>query len=126
VRADEGVTFPTSDDLQADLRVVLGAMVGSFAEPAFERRHRALLTAIQDDEEPAAALWDRLLHPWLEATKERLRAAQVAGQVAADVDLDVAAELLYGPLSYGWLLRTGPVLPEYADTVVTLALRAIT
>jgi AcrR family transcriptional regulator len=125
VRADEGVTFPTSDDLEADLRAVIGAMVASFADPAFERRYRALLTAIQDDEELATALWDRLLQPWLEATRERLRAAQLAGQVAADVDLDVATELLYGPLYYRWLLRTGPILPGYADNLVTLALRAL-
>lgn len=125
VRADEGVSFPSSDDLEADLRLVLRSMVDSLADPAFEGRYRALLTAIQDDHQLSAALLDRLLTPWLEATKERMRAAQHAGQIG-DVDLDVAAELLYGPVYYRWLLRTGPISRAYADAVVAMTLRAIT
>jgi AcrR family transcriptional regulator len=125
VGAEEGLSFPDSGDLGTDLRRILGSTVDSLADPVFERRYRALLTAIQDDPELAAALLDRLLKPWLKATKERLRAAQSAGQIR-DVDLDVAAELLYGPVYYRWLLRTGPISREYADAVVTMTLRALT
>jgi Tetracyclin repressor-like, C-terminal domain len=92
-------------------------LVDSLADPVFERRYRALRTAIQDDPKLAAALLDRLLKPWLEATRQRLRAAQRAGQIC-DVDLDVAAEMLYGPVYYRWLLRTGPISREYVDAVV--------
>jgi AcrR family transcriptional regulator len=125
VGAEEGLSFPDSGHLGTDLRRILGSTVDSLADPVFERRYRALLTAIQDDPELAAALLDRLLKPWLKATKERLRAAQSAGQIR-DVDLDVAAELLYGPVYYRWLLRTGPISREYADAVVTMTLRALT
>jgi hypothetical protein len=62
---------------------------------------RALLTAIQDDAGLAGALLDRLLTPWLEATKQRLRAVQQAGQLRNDVDPEVATELLYGPSTTG-------------------------
>jgi AcrR family transcriptional regulator len=124
VQAGEDLTFPDSGDLEADLRLVLRSTVESMADPAFEKRYRALLTAIQDDHKLAAALRDRLLTPWLDATKERLRAAQRAGQIG-DIDLDVAAELVYGPVYYRWLLRTGPVSLEYADTVVAMTLRAL-
>lgn len=126
VRADEGMSFPESDDLEADLRLVLRSAADSFADPAFEGRYRALLAAIQDDPGLAAALLDKLVKPWLDATKERLRAAQRAGRIRDDIDLDVAAELLYGPVYYRWLLRTGPVTREYADTVVTMMQRALT
>lgn len=54
-----------------------------------------------------------------------LRAAQRAGQIRK-VDLDVAAELLYGPVYYRWLLRTGPISREYVDAVVAMTLRALT
>jgi hypothetical protein len=67
-----------------------------------------------------------LLKPWLEATKQRLRAAQQAGQLHNDVDLEVATELLYGPVYYRWLLRTGPISGEYVDAVVAMTLRALT
>ena len=78
---------------------------------------RALLTAIQDDAGLAGALLDRLLTPWLEATKQRLRAVQQAGQLRNDVDPEMATELLYGPVYYRWLLRTGPISPEYVNAV---------
>ena len=123
--ADQDLTFPDSGDLEADLRLVLGSMVDSLADPVFERRYRALLAAIQDDPELAAALLDRLLKPWLAATAQRLGAARRAGQIG-EVDLEVAAELLYGPVYYRWLLRTGPISPQYVDAVVALTLRALT
>ena len=63
--------------------------------------------------------------PWLDATTQRLRAAQRAGRSATAIST-VAAELLYGPLYYRWLLRTGPVSREYADAVVAMTLRALT
>ena len=125
VGAEEDLTLPDSGDLEADLRLVLGSLVDSLADPVFERRYRALLTAIQDEPKLAAALLDRLLKPWLEATRQRLRAAQRAGQIC-DVDLDVAAEMLYGPVYYRWLLRTGPISREYVDAVVAMTLQALT
>jgi AcrR family transcriptional regulator len=125
VQADQALTFPDSGHLDADLRLVLGYTVDSLADPVFEQRYRALLTAIQDDPQLAAALLDRLLKPWLEATKQRLRAAQRAGQIR-NVDLDVAAELLYGPIYYRWLLRTGPISRQYLDALVAMTLRALT
>jgi AcrR family transcriptional regulator len=126
VGAEQDLTFPDSGDLEADLQLVLGSLVDSLADPVFERRYRALLTAIQDDAGLAGALLDRLLKPWLEATKQRLRAAQQAGQLRNDVDLEVATELLYGPVYYRWLLRTGPISPDYVNAVVAMTLRALT
>jgi AcrR family transcriptional regulator len=125
VGAEQDLTVPDSGDLEADLRLVLGTTVNSLADPVFEHRYRALLTAIQDDPKLAGALLDRLLKPWLAATKQRLRAAQRAGQIR-EVDLDVAAELLYGPVYYRWLLRTGPISREYVDAVLAMTLRALT
>jgi AcrR family transcriptional regulator len=125
VGADQELAFPDSGDLEADLRSVLGFMVDSLADPVFERRYRALLAAIQDDPKLAAALLERLLEPWLAATTQRLGAAQQAGQIR-EVDLEVAAELLYGPVYYRWLLRTGPISRQYLDTVVAMTLRALT
>jgi AcrR family transcriptional regulator len=125
VGADQDLAFPDSGDLETDLRSVLGFVVHSLADPVFERRYRALLAAIQDDPTLAAALLERLLKPWLAATRQRLGAAQQAGQLR-EVDLEVAAELLYGPVYYRWLLRTGPISPQYVDAVVAMTLRALT
>jgi AcrR family transcriptional regulator len=126
VGAEQGLTVPDSGDLETDLRLALGSTVDSLADPVYEQRYRALLTAIQDDPKLAAAMLDRLLKPWLEATTQRLHAARQEGQIRKDVDLDVAAELLYGPIYYRWLLRTGPLSRQYVDALVAMALRALT
>ncbi|SDY84460.1 DNA-binding transcriptional regulator, AcrR family [Amycolatopsis xylanica] len=122
--ADAGLTFPTTDDLEADLRLVLTSTVGQLADASFARFYRSLLTAIQNDEKLARQLNERLLGPWLEATKERLRVAVRAGEIA-DADLDAAVDLFYGSFYYRWLLRTGPLSTEYCDSVVALLLRAL-
>ena len=123
--ADEGgVTLPDTGDIEADLKTVMRATVAEFADPAFEAPIRALNTEIINDPDLAAQYRERLAGPVDEAKKARLRSAQQAGQIAADLDLDLALELLYAPLFQRWLHRSGPLTPEYADALVDLFLKA--
>ena len=64
--------------------------------------------------------------PQLAAVRDRLRAGQAAGQVREGVDLDLAVELIFGPIHHRWLLRNGPLTDAYADGLVELAMAAIT
>ena len=122
---DTGLALPDSGDLDADLRALLKATFDDLVDPRFEPTYRALHAEIQHDAALATDLVERLLGPLLRSTEDRLRSAQRTGQLAPDVDLRVAVELLYGPVFHRWLLRTGPLTPEYADTVVALVLRAL-
>ncbi|WP_067974038.1 TetR/AcrR family transcriptional regulator [Nocardiopsis trehalosi] len=121
---DAGTALPDTGDIEADLRAVMRATAAEFADPAFEAPIRALNTEIINDPDLAAQYRERLAGPVDEVKRERLRSAQRAGQLAADADLDVVLELLYAPLYQRWLLRTGPLTPEYADTLVDAVLRA--
>ncbi|WP_067477517.1 TetR/AcrR family transcriptional regulator [Actinomadura hibisca] len=121
----EGAELPDTGDVEADLRTVLRAIVDEFNDPVLDGVTRALNTEIQNDPQLSADMRDRLLGPQLEATKDRLRAAQAVGQLAPDLDLSVAVELLFGPPFHRWLLRTAPLTHEYADTIVTMAVRAM-
>ncbi|MGI5290795.1 TetR/AcrR family transcriptional regulator [Nonomuraea polychroma] len=123
--ADSGMALPDTGDIEADLKVVMRATVAEFADPAFEAPIRALTTEIINDPGLAAQYQEKLAGPVDEAKKARLRSAQRAGQIAADADLDLALELLYAPLFQRWLLRSGPLTPEYADTLVDLFLTAM-
>ncbi|MFI8459548.1 TetR/AcrR family transcriptional regulator C-terminal ligand-binding domain-containing protein [Kitasatospora sp. NPDC085464] len=58
-------------------------------------------------------------------TRDRLRSAREAGQLAPDADLDLALELLYGPLHYRWQYRLGPLGHDHAERLVDAALRAL-
>jgi AcrR family transcriptional regulator len=122
---EQDMALPDTGDLKADLRVVMRATVAEFADPAFEKPIRALNTEIINDPALAAQYLEKLAGPVDEAKKARLRSAQRAGQLAADADLDLALELLYAPLYQRWLLRSGPLTPQYADALVDAFLKAM-
>ncbi|MFI9595956.1 TetR/AcrR family transcriptional regulator [Nonomuraea sp. NPDC052265] len=122
---DQGVVLPDTGDIEADLKTVMRATVAEFADPGFQAPIRALNLEIVGDPELAAQYREKLAGPVDEAKKTRLRSAQQAGQIAADADLDLALELLYAPLYQRWLLRSGPLTPQYADALVDLALKAL-
>jgi AcrR family transcriptional regulator len=126
VTAAETVVLPDTGDLRADLRAVLRSTVAEFADPQLSATTRALTIETLADDELAAQVRDRLLRPQLAAVQDRLRTGQRAGQVRTDADLDQVVELLFGPVYYRWLLRTGSLTDDYADGIVELALTAIT
>lgn len=121
----DGMALPDTGDIEADLKAVMRATAAEFTDPAFEAPIRALNLEIVGDPELAAQYREKLAGPVDEAKKQRLRSAQRAGQIAGDADLDLAIELLYAPLYQRWLLRTGPITPEYADALVDHLLRAL-
>ncbi|MGK5629093.1 TetR/AcrR family transcriptional regulator [Streptomyces sp. URMC 123] len=120
-----GMTLPDTGDLEADLKLVLRATVDELNSPTYDLPTRALTAESQNDRRLAEELHERVLGPQLDAFEARLRAAQEIGQIAPDVDLRVALEAIVGPLHYRWLLRTGPLTHEFADTVVDQLLRGI-
>ncbi|MFP2910695.1 TetR/AcrR family transcriptional regulator [Pyxidicoccus sp. 3LFB2] len=123
--SDQGTALPDTGDLEADLKAVLRATAVELGNPRFDLPSRALTAESQTDPALAKQFVDGVLRPHLEAIKERLRSAQRAGQVAKGADLDVAVELLVGPLYHRWLLRTAPLSEAYAETVVDYVLAAL-
>ncbi|MEU8274225.1 TetR/AcrR family transcriptional regulator [Microbispora bryophytorum] len=122
---DDSAALPDTGDLEADLKAVLRATVAELNDPRYDEPMRALSTEILHDPALAAAYAERLDGPMKELKKQRLRSAQRAGQLSGDLDLDVAIEMLWGPLLNRWLQRSGPLTPEYADTVVETALHGL-
>ncbi|GIH45273.1 transcriptional regulator, TetR family [Microbispora rosea] len=122
---DESAALPDTGDLEADLKAVLRATVAELNDPRYDEPMRALNTEILHDPALAAAYAERLDGPMKELKRQRLRSAQRAGQLSGDLDLDVAIEMLWGPLLNRWLQRSGPLTPEYADTVVETALHGL-
>ena len=73
----------------------------------------------------ATQLLERIFWPRVEAAKQRLRAAQQDGQLAAAIDLDIAVDLLYGAFYYRYLLRAAALSHEHAEAVVDTVLAGI-
>ncbi|MFC8700034.1 TetR/AcrR family transcriptional regulator [Streptomyces parvus] len=113
--------IPDTGDLVADLKLVLRATVDELNDPALEAPTRALTAEGIVDAKLGAEFVHKLLDPQLALYVTRLRAAQEAGGVRADVDPRIALELLIGPLMHRWLLRTLPLTHAYADEIVDYA-----
>ncbi|MGC4964827.1 TetR family transcriptional regulator [Streptomyces sp. HB202] len=113
--------IPDTGDLVADLKLVLRATVDELNDPVLEAPTRALTAEGIVDAKLGAEFVHRLLDPQLALYVTRLRAAQEAGDVRADVDPRIALELLIGPLMHRWLLRTLPLTHAYADEIVDYA-----
>ncbi|GHF81439.1 TetR/AcrR family transcriptional regulator [Streptomyces thermodiastaticus] len=117
--------IPDTGDVAADLKAVLRATVDQLLDPRFAAPSRALAAEGLVDEQLGRTVVAKLLEPQLQLYVRRLRAAQQAGQVRADVDPRIALELFVSPLAQRWLQHTGPITHEYTDTLVDYALHGL-
>jgi AcrR family transcriptional regulator len=116
------LTFPNTGDLAADLKMELKSASDLSNDPSFGPSFRALVAESQYDQTLANQLLDRIFWPRIEAAKQRLRAAQQDGQLVPTIDLDIAADLLYGAFYYRYLLRAATLTHEHAEAVVDAVL----
>ncbi|MER6301517.1 TetR/AcrR family transcriptional regulator [Kitasatospora sp. NPDC001539] len=119
------IALPDTGDLAADLRTVLRGSADELTDPALDRTYRALSAEILNDPALQAEYRTRLLDPLLEVTRDRFRTARETGRIPSDTDLDLAVELLYGPLYYRWMHQLGPLDHDHADRLVDAVLRAL-
>ncbi|SPE49469.1 Fatty acid metabolism regulator protein [Streptomyces netropsis] len=127
--ADAGDTenvLPDTGDLAADLKLVLRATVDEFNDPKFEAPYRALATAGANDRELSEQFVAKLQDTGVKAYVDRLAKAKEAGHIAEDVEVRIAVEMLLGPFTQRWLMRTGPLTYDFTDTLVDLLMRAVT
>lgn len=117
--------LPDTGDLEEDLTAVLVATVEEFADPAFDRALRGLTAAIIEDEELSRAYRERLDEPMRELKRRRLRQAQAVGQLDADVDLDLAVDLVFAPVTRRWTERSGDLTPAGVRAIVRHALHGL-
>ncbi|GGR02778.1 TetR/AcrR family transcriptional regulator [Streptomyces netropsis] len=123
---DGEAELPDTGDLAADLKRVLRATVDEFNDPKFEAPYRALATAGANDPELSQQFVIKLQDTGVQAYVNRLGKAKEAGHIAEDVDVRIATEMLLGPFTQRWLMRSGPLTYEFTDTLVDLVMRAVT
>lgn len=117
--------LPDTGDIESDLKAVLAATVDELNDPTYDIPMRALNTAISNDEALAAQYEEWLETPMREVKRRRLQAAQDAGQLSPAVDLDIAIDLIWGPLLNRWLQRSGPLNSTYTNGIVDSVLDGI-
>ncbi|GLI00518.1 TetR/AcrR family transcriptional regulator [Phytohabitans aurantiacus] len=110
--------FPDTGDIRADLLAQTTAVEALFASHS-GAIWRGLLIAAQSDDIAADGVRALLEKAVTDATK-RLSTAQVNGELRADADLDMAVEIIYGPLYHHWLLRARPVPNGYMKEILNV------
>jgi EmrB/QacA subfamily drug resistance transporter len=109
---------PDTGDLRRDLEAYLGHEERMLGNPRARAVLTSLAAAAASDPDLEAELDSRLVRPLRARFLARLEVAQAAGQLDEALDLDVAADLLAGPVYYRALLtgegldgsRIGPAL----------------
>jgi AcrR family transcriptional regulator len=122
--ADGDPALPDTGDIEADLKLVLRATVAELVDPRYDLPMRALSAAMIDDPALAAEYEQRLEAPMRNLKRARLASARDAGQLPADVDLDLAVDLLWSPLQSRWQDR-GVLTTAFADALVETVLAGL-
>ena len=121
------VRAPARDtgSLRGDLLALVRPWVREIRRQPFGRVIAAFVTEAQSDPEFAKAY---LAH-WVEPRREAMRTAYVRaaerGEVPADLDIDAAIDLIYGPLYHRLLHGHAPLTARFAESVVDMALGGI-
>ncbi|GAA2324840.1 TetR/AcrR family transcriptional regulator [Nonomuraea roseoviolacea subsp. roseoviolacea] len=113
-----GLRHRDTGDIVADLREVMTRAADLLGRPPWGPLYQDLIGEAQHDPEVAAALNRRFIEPQTADTLARLRAAKDQGQLAPDFDLDLAFEILSGPLYFRLLVTQQPVTHDHIDRVL--------
>lgn len=115
--------FPDTGDLYRDVHDQLRKFVELLMSPR-GRIFQGFIAAAQSDPEVAEALRSVWIRPRREEAQRVLRGHIAAGRLASDTDLEVAMDLLYGPIYFRLLVEHAPLTVEFAAASADAMLRA--
>ena len=126
-RNDLAADPPPADDGDAgpDPAAQVRRMAATLTDPTFGPYIAALTCEAQLDPVFAAAFRREIVDPSREGWRAIFARARAAGEIRADVDLDLAIDLLNGPLWYRLLLRPGAMGGLDPAALCEAVLRAI-
>lgn len=117
----EPASVPETGSLREDLRLVVRGLVAAITRPPLARMLPPLVDAAERDAR-LAELHGRFTEERRRGVKGVLERAVARGQVSAGTDLDLAVDLLAGPVFYRRLISHAPLDAAVADRVVDAVL----
>jgi AcrR family transcriptional regulator len=107
---------PDTGSLRTDL-IALWRTVAAGGQRSIERLLPVVTTYLDSGDDLMDQLRDRYFRPRLQASQAVIARAVARGEIRADADLELAFDLLFGPLAYRWLRGS----PPDEDTISRLA-----
>lgn len=108
------------EDLARQLRKVVGKFTTTRGGQI-----RLMLAAAEQDSEIAKGFRNRVILQSREEGKTLLQRAIELGSLRDDFDLDVALDMIYGPLFYRLLIGHKPLNEAFSQTLLTTALQGL-
>jgi hypothetical protein len=105
-------------DVRADLLSLLRPWARLVRKRPYGRVIAALVTEAQTDPAFAAQYREQFVVPRRAAAREILEDAVARGALPATIDVDVALDLLYGPLYHRLLHGHAPITEAFVDDLV--------
>jgi AcrR family transcriptional regulator len=111
--------------LRGDLLALMRPWVRQLRRRPYARVVAGLLAVAQTDAEFAELYRQHFMQPRRNTARDLLVRARDRGQIAADTDVDLALDLLYGPVYHRLLHGHAPLTDRFAQDVIDAVLRAI-
>jgi AcrR family transcriptional regulator len=117
------ISVPDTGSTRADLLGLMRTAVEVYSGSAEAALMPSLVDAMSRDPELARLVRDGFLARRRDALRAVLQRGVARGDLNADVDLELAIDVLGGPLFYRLLITGGPIDEPLADGVVELIMR---
>jgi AcrR family transcriptional regulator len=117
------ISVPDTGSTRNDLTVLMADAVAVYSKPVAADAMPALVSGMHRDPELACAIRQGFLAARREALQEVLVRGVQRGDLAPGLDLELAVDVLGGPLFYRLLVTGGPIDRRLADGVTDLILR---
>ena len=114
-----------SGSLRADLLARFRPWVRQLNRKPYARIVAGLVAATQMDPEFAQLYREHFVRPRRDATRELLVRSRDRGEIAADANLDLSLDLLYGPIYHRLLHGHAPLSQRFAQDVIDSVIAAI-
>jgi AcrR family transcriptional regulator len=117
---------PPSGSLRVDLYALLRPWVRLLNARPYGRVVAAILAKVQTDAQFAEEYRTRLIGRRRQLAREIIERAVESGEIAADTNLDLALDLLYGPVYHRLLHGHAPLDEPFVRGVVDTVVRGLT
>jgi AcrR family transcriptional regulator len=119
------VPVPDTGTLAGDLLALLRVALGMYRDAATGPLLSGLVAAMARSERIAQVVRNGFGGAWRDAVRRMLRRGIARGELPADVDLELAIDLLSAPAFYRYLFTGGPVDERLMEDVVAVVLRGL-
>jgi AcrR family transcriptional regulator len=117
------IDVPDTGDTREDIVALMNGAVDVYTDPIRAAVMPSLVGAMQRRPELARTIREGFLTGRRDALREVLTRGIARGDLAADLDMELALDVLGGPLFYRLLITGGPINSELAEGVADLVMR---